>query len=221
MEIPRDWTFERQDIATEFNNHVRQQLPWYDLATGAVAHIARHYLPHGGLVYDIGASTGNIGKAFAPMVQARNARLVSIEASKDMAALYDGPGKPIVADAVCYPYRRFDVAVLFLVAMFIPVERRQILIKRLRSRMRLGGSIIIFDKMEAASGYPATVLWRLALAGKAAANVPSEEILAKELSLSGVQRPLSRFEIGEDAVEWMRFGDFAGWLIDASTACHR
>ena len=38
--------------------------------------------------------------------------------------------------------------------------------------------------------------------------------MRKELSLSGVQRPLYRGELGPDAVEVFRFGDFAGWLIE-------
>ena len=39
-------------------------------------------------------------------------------------------------------------------------------------------------------------------------------VMRKELSLSGVQRPLYRGELGPDAVEVFRFGDFAGWLIE-------
>ena len=38
--------------------------------------------------------------------------------------------------------------------------------------------------------------------------------MRKELSLSGVQRPLYRGEL-HAAVEVVRFGDFAGWLIEA------
>ena len=37
--------------------------------------------------------------------------------------------------------------------------------------------------------------------------------MEEELSLSGVPRPLYRGELGPDAVEVFRFGDFAGWLI--------
>lgn len=39
-------------------------------------------------------------------------------------------------------------------------------------------------------------------------------MMRKELSLSGVQRPLYKGELGSDAVEVFRFGDFAGWLIE-------
>lgn len=60
----------------------------------------------------------------------------------------------------------------------------------------------------------AAVMMRLALAGKVAQGVPADEIVAKELSLAGVQRPLKRAEIPETAVEIFRVGDFAGWVIE-------
>lgn len=125
FQIPRDWTFKTSGVANHFDRHVREQLPWYELTTGVIAHVARHYIPEGGLVYDIGASTGNV----------------------------------------------------------------------------------------------ATVLWRLALAGKVAAGADARDVIAKELSLSGVQRPLHPDEL-TGAVEIFRFGDFAGWIIEHdSTPC--
>ena len=62
----QDWTF--QGFAPEFDAHVREQLPWYGMATESVALIARHYIPAGGVkVYDLGcSSTGNVGRVLAP-----------------------------------------------------------------------------------------------------------------------------------------------------------
>ena len=213
MTIPRDWTFKTSDVATEFDQHVREQLPWYDLTTGVVAHVARHYIPEGGRVYDIGASTGNIGAALADTLISRRAEFIPIDNSAAMADIYQGPGNLIVADAAEYDYEPFDLAVLFLCLMFVPPSKREAFVGRLRQRLRPGGAIIIFDKCEPVTGYVATVLWRLALAGKAAAGVDAREILAKELSLGGVQRPINPQEIAP-ATEIFRFGDFAGWVIE-------
>ena len=65
-------------------------------------------------------------------------------------------------------------------------------------------------------GYPATVLSRLTWdcklrAGRGAAGA----VMRKELSLSGVQGLFTVGSWGPDAVEVFRFGDFAGWLIEA------
>lgn len=216
MKIPGagGWTFEDKGIAAAFDQHVREQLPWYDLATGAVAHIARHYIPAGGLVYDVGCATGNVGRALAETLQARDATLIGIESSAEMAERYVGPGKVMVADAASVDFEPCDLIVCFLTLMFIPRPERVAMIRRMRAALRPGGALVVFEKIEAGSGYPATVLWRLALAGKVAAGVDAGEIVAKELSLSGVQRPLAASELGQGAIEWFRFGDFGGWLIE-------
>ncbi len=213
MDIPREWTFENTKVASGFDRHVREQLPWYDLVTGAVAHIARHYIPKGGLVYDIGASTGNIGQAIEETITERKAKLVGIEASAEMCARYKAPGELVQIDALDYRFQPYDLAICYLVLMFLPVGKRQEFIDYLKSLIKPGGALLIVDKCEAATGYEATVFWRLTLAGKIAAGVDAESVIAKELSLSGVQRPLDPAMLGDDAVQWFRFGDFAGWIV--------
>jgi tRNA (cmo5U34)-methyltransferase len=216
MQIPDQWTFENGAVAEGFDRHVREQLPWYEMATSAVAHIARHYIPRGGLVYDIGAATGNVGRAIEATLDERHARFIPIESSDDMAKLYAGPqrGHLIIADAMEVEFEPFDLAIAFLTIMFMPVADRSAFVSKLVARCRLGGAVVIMDKTMAGTGYLATVLWRLTLAGKVAAGVDPRDIVAKELSLGGVQRPLDRDELGPGAVEWFRFGDFAGWVIE-------
>lgn len=216
--IPTNWTFRDEGVAAGFERHVREQLPWYDLATGAVAHVARHYVPEFGLVYDLGAATGNIGRALDATLHARNAKLIAIEASPEMAAVYDAPGSVITDRIEKVQFEPFDVAVAFLTMMFVPIGERPALIARLAGMMRKGGALIVFDKCEAIGGYVGTVLWRLALAGKMATGVDPAEIVAKELSLSGVQRPFDPdlLEFAGKPIEFFRFGEFAGWLVEKS-----
>ena len=214
MKIPRNWTFETEEVANGFDRHVREQLPWYDLATDALKHVARHYIPENGIVYDIGASTGNIGRALAPVIQARNARLIGIEPSEEMCKIYDAPGSVICSKAEDFNFEAFDLAVLFLCLMFVEPRKRILLMNTLRHHCRPGGAIIVFDKLEPSSGYISTILYRLTLAGKKAANVSAEEIIEKELSLSGVQRPITEEQLGGSFVNWFRFGDFSGYIIE-------
>lgn len=214
MKIPTNWTFQNKEVAEGFDSHVREQLPWYDLATFSVAHIARHYIPENGTVLDLGASTGNIGRAIGKTLADRSANLIAIERSQEMCDLYDGPGKVHCADLIGFNYPAFDVAIGFLSLMFLPVEGRKQVLEQLLSKARAGGAIILFDRMEASTGYAATALWRLTLSGKVNAGTPAQEIIEKELSLAGVQRPIARYEYPSNAIEVFRFGDFAGWLIE-------
>jgi tRNA (cmo5U34)-methyltransferase len=214
MDIPSNWTFETPGVAAGFDRHVREQLPWYDLATNAITHIARHYIPDGGLVYDLGAATGNIGRAIAPVLEDRGAKLIGIEPSAEMVKLYEAPGEIVCAKAEDVDYQGFDLAVVFLTLMFIEPRKRILLMDRLRHACRPGGAIVVFDKLEPAGGYLSTVFYRLTLAGKRAAGVAADEIIEKELSLSGVQRPILESQLGGPAYLWFKFGDFAGWVIE-------
>jgi tRNA (cmo5U34)-methyltransferase len=214
MEIPTNWTFKNKGVAKEFDTHVRESLPWYDLVSGAVAHTVRHYLPENGLMYDIGASTGNIGKLLDESLTARNAQLISIENAAEMAEHFEAQGTLEIADCTTYDYQPFDVATIFLVLMFLTMEQRQNLVANLIAKCNKGGAIIIVDKIETKANYIGTINRRLTLAGKVATGVSPEQIIAKELSLAGIQRPLQANELPDIAEQFFRFGEFAGWIIE-------
>lgn len=217
QDIPNDWTFKTSSVADQFDRHVREQLPWYELATGLTAHVVRHYLPENGLIYDIGASTGNIEKSLDSILEKRNARFIPIDNSEAMAKKYIGKSKLIVTDAVDYEYEHFDVAILFLVLQFMSIADRKKLLQYLIAKVKPGGAIIIFDKILVEGGYFATVMRRATMAGKLSSGTPAEEIVAKELSIGGVQRPLPEryFDFSTlGAREIFRFGEFAGYLIE-------
>lgn len=214
--IPDAWTFKTANVADNFDQHVREQLPWYDLVTGAIAQIARHYVPQGGRVYDIGASNGNVGRALATLLQERDAGLVAIEQSEAMAATYQGPGEVLVQNAEDHDYQPCDFAVAMLALMFIRPGDVPDLIHRVRGSLNPGGAVVVVERMLPPNGYPSIITSRLTLAAKAAAGASGDAIVAKELSLAGVQRPLDPKVLAHySAVEWFRFGDFAGYLIEA------
>jgi tRNA (cmo5U34)-methyltransferase len=212
--IPQNWTFKDADVAKRFDSHVREQLPWYDLATRAVAHLGRHYVPKGGLVYDIGASTGNIGNALRDVLEARKARFTAIEESEQMAAHYGGPQNLVVADAIAYDYAPFDFAVAFLCLMFFPVADRRAWINRMCSLVRPGGAFVVVDKTVTPQGYVGTVLRRMAMSWKLDSGTTPAEIVEKELSLAGYQRPIEPSVFDGRASVFFQFGEFVGWVVE-------
>jgi tRNA (cmo5U34)-methyltransferase len=217
MKIPDQWTFKSEEVAKGFDDHVREQLPWYDMATRIIAHVARHYIPEGGTVYDIGASTGNVGNAIRDTLESRKASLTAIDNSPDMVAIYQGPGEAAMADAMEYDFQEYDFAVAFLVVMFLPVAKRKEWLHRISCKIKPGGALLVFDKCEQAKGYAGTVVSRLAMAEKLRNGVPAAQVLEKELSLAGIQRPIDMIgTIPPNATELFRFGDFAGWIIESS-----
>ena len=205
------WTFKSKEIANTFDQHVREQLPWYDLTSRAIKHFGNHYITQGGLVYDIGASTGNVGLILQDTVRDRHANLIAIEPSEEMAKLYRGGGELIIAGAQDVHFHNYDFAVSHLTMMFLSKTDRAEVIQRLKSKRKKGGALVLLEKMLPKGGYFATVSMTLTTSEKLNAGASYEEIVKKELSLAGVQVPLSSDEL-EGSQQWFRFGDFAGFI---------
>lgn len=216
MKIPPNWTFKSDHVADSFDSHVREQLPWYDLATSAVAHFGRHYIPKNGIVYDIGASTGNIGNSLRDTIEDRNAKLIAIEESPEMAKRYCGPGELVIGDAIDHVFEPFDFGVMFLTLMFIPVASRGQFVRRLVHLIKPGGCLVVVDKLNTEPGYYGTAARRLSMQWKIQNGVSSEDVIKKELSLAGYQRPIDPKVLTKNARQFFQLGEFAGWVIEAA-----
>jgi tRNA (cmo5U34)-methyltransferase len=153
-----------------------------------------------------------MGRALSGVLDERSARLIALDECADMVRAYQAPGEAVCGDALSHDYQPFDVAILFLTLMFLPVSDRQELLRVLKDRLKPGGAIIVFDKTEAAAGYEGTVLSRLTWHSKLQSGACPAEVTEKEMQLIGVQRPVSISEISP-AVEVFRFADFAGWIL--------
>lgn len=133
-----------------------------------------------------------------------------------MIRRYQGPGRAVQADARTYPFRPADLIVCALVLMFIPPADRAALLAKLLGTLKPGGALLLVDKDEPPPGYAGTILRRLTWAAKADAGEAAANILAKDLSLAGLQRPLDAGAFaptpGITWAEWFRFGEFGGWV---------
>lgn len=215
--IPTNWTFKNDAIANAFDEHVREQLPWYDLATSAVAQIARHYIGERGVVYDIGASTGNIGRALADTIQSRKAMFISLEESEAMCKQYDAPGNIVHTRAQDYEFGSFDFATCFLALMFMRPNEARDLLDELISKIDYNGALVVVERTLPPSGYASLVTSRITLNAKREAGANADNIIDKELSLAGVQRPMaSELFTSRGGIEFFRFADFAGYLFEGA-----
>lgn len=210
----KDWTFEAKDIAKGFHKHVNQHLPWYPLSTNLIKCIVENYIPRGGTLLDIGASRGNMTLQLHDLLVARQVLPKSYEVSEEMIEEFGGVGEIYLKDAEDIE-ERFDVAICHLTLMFNSVEKRARILDNLRRKLRDGGCVIIVEKFDVEEGgYDATVLRRMTMRQKLDSGVDAEEIVDKELSLAGVQRPLKLSELDEFfATEFFRVGEFRGFIL--------
>jgi tRNA (cmo5U34)-methyltransferase len=215
----KSWTFETQEIANTFDNHVREQLPWYDMVTESVAYIIKNYLSENDTVVDIGASTGNMIEKILPLVEERSCYITAIEKSESMFEKLKNKYanesciELVDSDVMDIELPKAKVYILFLTLMFIPVQQRQKLINRIKNKCEEGGIIIIVDKVCDHVGYFSTVLKRLTMHIKLLQGAKPEDVLIKEMSLAGIQIPID-VELLGNAKQFFRMGEFAGWVIE-------
>ena len=209
--MTRHWTFEDSKLANNFGAHIKGQLPWYDLATGLVRCIAENYLPDNGVMYDIGASCGNITSSCDDLIKSRNVEAISIESSRAMCESWIGSGEIICDNAVNHEYKEFDLCVCFLTMMFLRPSDRVALMAKLKDKCLYGGAIVVVDKFNGNGGYIDTVMRRMTMRQKISSGESPKDIMDKELSLSGVQRPLQIQEIQGE--QFFQIGEFRGFII--------
>jgi tRNA (cmo5U34)-methyltransferase len=214
------WTFETPEIAAGFDDHVREQLPWYDMVTDAVVYIVRNYLTDSNTVVDVGASTGNMVDKLMPLLLERKAYAVALEKSPTMVEVLNKRFEShhnvrvVREDVRTCGWEQAQVYVVFLTMMFIPVHERKRVIDRLRANLLKGGVLVVVDKVCDHGGYFATVLKRLGMHWKIQQGASLGDVTTKEMSLAGVQIPFDPSMLGADAKEFFRMGEFAGWVVE-------
>lgn len=214
MDIPKSWTFNTSEVASNFDSHVREQLPWYDVVTSMVFILAQHFLPGNAVAYDVGCSTGNLGKKLSEIIKARNIKWVGIDNAESMKEHYLAPGALEICDALDYDFQPFDLAVCFLSMMFMDYSRRGAWLEKMVKLMKPGGAIIIVDREEPDAGVISTAFQRAIWEGKITQGADPKKIIEKEISLCGIQRPLpAGFLKDYHAKEFFRLGLFAGYII--------
>ncbi len=214
MKIPKHWTFKSDEIAKNFDSHVREQLPWYDVAQDIVSHFVRSLAPEAAKVYDLGCSTGNLELACSDTIDQKKLVWTPIDDSSQMISEYKGKFQPVLADIASYDYFNFDLAICFLSLMFIHPSRRRKMISQLYSKMNDYGAIIIFDKIVSSGGYLGAIQSRLSMSMKLSQGVAASEILQKEISLIGHQMPIDYSEFEDYSIfKIFKVGEFEGFII--------
>lgn len=205
MEIPKNWTFDKADIKNEFDTHVRQQLPWYDIAYDAMINIINHHTYTGSTVYDIGAATGNLTK------QLKNVKPLNIIEVDNSEEMHNKGGMLCGSEEI--KYKAFDVAVCFLTLCFLPESARIETMGELVKKVNKGGVIICLEKTFSKNHYLNLCNSRLTTLSKLKTTSP-DDVIKKNLSLIGVQRPIPpEFFIDLGGEEFFKCGEFTGWVI--------
>jgi tRNA (cmo5U34)-methyltransferase len=205
--------FKFDDVAGSFDEHIQGQLFWHrDFITRFLPEIASYYMEAHSVVYDFGASTGNVELALKGKCVERSVDFRPVEKCPKMAEAYKGDrSRLVVDDFLRVELEEFSFATSILALTFVHPSNRPAFIARLKAKCKLGGAFVFLEKMTNYGGYIGTALNRVIWSNKLSQGESLDMVVNKELSLSGVQFPLSENEVAGFKLLWA-YGNFRAYI---------
>jgi tRNA (cmo5U34)-methyltransferase len=196
---PGGWRFTR-DVAQVFDEHVRASVPFYDAIQNMIAEMADWLVPDGGLVADLGCSTGNTAQAIAARQKGREISFVLYDEAEAMTAkavpaVAEHAGVRVTAHVRRLPdgplnHDKADLTVIAFVLQFLPLTARSVLLAEARAAAAPGGALLVAEKLRVEDSRWAEIGVAVSHDYKAAAGISDTAIRAKERALRGVLRPV-------------------------------
>ncbi|WP_045825433.1 carboxy-S-adenosyl-L-methionine synthase CmoA [Teredinibacter turnerae] len=150
-----DFVFDQQ-VVDVFPDMIKRSVPGYMTIIHMVGQLAERYAQSGTRCYDLGCSLGASTLAMRHRIQAADVELVAIDNSSDMInrckMVLDADSAEVPVALRCEDLEQSDIENASVVVMnftlqFIPVARREALIRRIYQGMVPGGVLILSEKL--------------------------------------------------------------------------
>ncbi|WP_433235479.1 methyltransferase domain-containing protein [Streptosporangium sp. CA-135522] len=192
------WEF-TSHVAEVFDDHVRASVPFYDAIQDLVAETTDWLVPAGGLVADLGASTGASALRILQRHPGRGIRFALYDeqpAMLDQARLaIDELGGHEVTFNVTriqeapLAHADADLTLALFTLQFLPQQERLDALRLARAYSKEMGALIVAEKIRPVDGRWAEIGQDVAHDYKAAHGISDSAIRAKARALRGVLRP--------------------------------
>lgn len=197
------WKFTRE-VVTVFDGHVRASVPFYDDIQALVAELADWLVPAGGLVADLGCSTGNTSAAILARHPDREIRVVLYDEALHMVHEAQQRLGEAAPGRVDYHIGRLqdglqhadaDLSLLLFVLQFIPYPAdRAAVLEHAHRAAAPTGALIVAEKTRPRDARWAEIAAEVSHDVKARAGISGEQIRAKAAALRGVLHPYPQDE---------------------------
>lgn len=200
----RDFIFD-EDVAGVFDDMLERSVPFYGEVQRMVVELAAHFLDGGGVVYDIGCSTGTTLAGIAAAVPPeRGVRFVGLEPSPAMreraaaklAQVTEPDRVEIVADGIESVASLPDAQVITMLytLQFVRPIHRAAVVRMIHDSLREGGCLIVAEKILATDTGLRRLFIDLYHSHKRRNGYTSTEIVRKREALENVLIPFTPSE---------------------------
>ena len=154
--LPGDFVFDAK-VANVFEDMINRSIPGYSTIITMIGVLAERYCQANSTIYDLGCSLGGASFAVLNRIQREDIELIAVDNSKAMIeklteAVTVNIKNPWKLSCKCEDILDTDISnasvvILNFTLQFIPVEQRAELLKKVFAGMRVGGILIISDKI--------------------------------------------------------------------------
>ncbi len=222
------WSFDAE-VTECFDDMLARSIPQCAVMREAVFELGRQYVQPGTAIVDLGCSRG---ESLAPLIKQFGAsvRYVGIESSTPMAQacrdrfdIHIRNGYLSVRETdlrTGYPEAKASLTLSVLTAQFVPIERRQQVVRSVYRNTVPGGAFIVVEKVLGATAEIDEQMVARYYDMKEKNGYSREDIDAKRRSLEGVLVPVTA-HWNEDLLRsagftqidcFWRWMNFAGWV---------
>jgi len=203
LTAPAAWQFD-EDVAQNFDQHVRASVPCYDMVQSMVAAISDWFACPGTRVYDLGCATGETMVTIGRRHPARKLRLIGLDESQPMLSRASDKLGESMADLPNTTWELINGSLLDLKAgdiseasmvlslytlQFVPLHRRLEVLTSIRTGIIEGGAFVLIEKELAPDAYSQVIWDGIYDDLKMTNGLSAEQRQAKTASLRGVLRP--------------------------------
>ena len=190
------WSFE--NIADDFDDHVRKSVPLYDAGHDLVCKLSDFFLPKNATVVELGTATGVLAEKFLKHTNLRAdinyIGIDSVDSMLDKARSRCAEDDRVLFrndDITTDPLDKSSMVISYYTMQFIHPSLKQEVFNKIYQALDWGGAFVMFEKVRAPDARFQDIAAQLYVEFKIDQGCTDSEILGKQRSLKGVQEPFS------------------------------
>jgi tRNA (cmo5U34)-methyltransferase len=190
------WNFE--DIADDFDEHVRRSVPLYSEGHDLVCKLSDFFLPENATVTEIGTSTGVLAEKFLAHNASRSdITYVGIDKVESMLekarerCAGDDRAQFRNDELLTCDLGKNSMVISYYLMQFIHPRNRQDLFNKIYESLEWGGALVLFEKVRAPDARFQDIAAQIYIEFKRDNGFSDDEIMGKQRSLKGILEPFS------------------------------
>jgi len=220
------WAFNQQ-VAEEFDKHVRQSVPQYEELQEMIAQLSDFFVQIHSVVYDLGCGTGETIQKINNRHENKRLQFVGVDNSVDMLMKAQVKNKEseqfqwVNQSLESFEFLSPTPLVLSILTLqFLNKQHRRGLLEKIYKQLEIGGAFILVEKVLAKDSAIQDIFSQSYHDFKEVNGFSAQEILMKDKSLRGVLNPLHQKEmeelllsVGFKTIEvFHKTWNFVGWI---------